>query len=647
MTRSPIHPSRREALALIAAGAMMAPGVLRAAVAGFTGAPALREAEASGALPPVADRLPKLPRVVDMAGTGRLPGKHGGRLRLLIGGQRDIRFAPIIGYSRLLGYDPDFNLHPDILESYEAERDTRFTFRLREGHRWSDGSPLSAEDFRYAWEDCALNTEMFPAGPPPDMLVDGRPPRFTVIDERTVRFEWDSPNPEFLVRIAAPVPLRIVLPSAYLKQFHAAYVTPAALAPLIKRERVDDWVALHMKMSRLTRPENPDLPTLEPWMPRTAPPSEQFVFARNPYFHRVDENGLQLPYIDRLEFNISSADIIPAKTGTGDSDLQFGGIDFADYTYLKDAEKRFPIRVALWRRIQGSRMALIPNLNCRDDGWRAVLRDVRVRRALSMAVDRHELNMAVFFGLAKESGDTVLPESPLWNPTLSELWTRHDPVVANGLLDAAGLLRPEGHHMRRLPDGRLAQIVVETAGESTLQTDALQLIADHWREVGIDLLIRTSQRDIFRKRIMAGEIVMSVWEGLDNGVPTADMPPAALAPTSDDQNQWPLWGAYFQSNGSAGEPPDLPEAIELLHLYQAWQRSVSTEERALIWGKMLRLTAEQVFTIGTVNQTLQPVVSARDLRNLPHEGLYGFNPTAYLGVYMPDTLWRDTSEGGA
>ena len=53
---------------------------------------------------------------------------------------------------------------------------------------------------------------------------------------------------------------------------------------------------------------------------------------------------------------------IPAKVATGDSDFQAVGIDFADYTLLKDAENRFPIKVSLWRQSRGSRVALMPNL---------------------------------------------------------------------------------------------------------------------------------------------------------------------------------------------------------------------------------------------------------------------------------------------
>ena len=378
--------NRRQMLALLAAGAGTALAGKALAEAGFhRGAPVLDAAISAGQLPPVGHRLPLIPRVVHLTGEGQAPGQYGGRLRILIGSARDVRYVPIISYARLVGYDRDFIIQPDILERFHVANERIFTFRLRRGHRWSDGTPVTAEDFRFAWQDVALHPKISRGGIPAELRVNGQPPRFEVIDDLTVRYSWDDPNPAFLTQLASPGPPKLLLPSAYLRQFHADYQTAEVLAVQVKEQRVDDWVALIQKMGRQNRPENPDLPTLEAWLPRTAPPAEQFIFERNPYFHRVDHLGQQLPYIDRLELNVSSTDLIPAKTGAGDSDLQFTGLDFADYTYLKQAEKRFPIRLDLWKRIQGSRMALIPNLNCADPGWRAAMRDLRLRRALSWA----------------------------------------------------------------------------------------------------------------------------------------------------------------------------------------------------------------------------------------------------------------------
>jgi len=626
--------TRRTALAILASTAF--PKVLLAAPGELDALVALVQ---EGKLPPLAERLPKTPRVINVAGMGREPGRHGGTIRSIIGSAKDIRLMTIYGYARLVGYDEHLNLHPDVLESYETVEDRIFTFHLREGHKWSDGTPLTAEDFRYCFEDVLLNEDLSPAGLPTAMVIDGEAAKFEIIDERTLRYSWSKPNPDFLQKLAAPQPLVIAMPAAYLKQFHKKYQEEDKLKAILKAERLKKWSQLHMRMARSYRPENPDLPTLDPWRNTTPLPAEQFVFERNPYFHRVDEAGMQLPYIDRFVLSVSSSALIPAKTGTGESDLQAQGIDFVDYTYLKDAEKRYPVKVKLWKKTSGSRLALLPNLNCADPVWRPLLRDVRVRRALSLAIDRREINMAVFYGLTKESADTVLPDSPLFRPEFASAWITHDPEQANALLDAAGLAKRGSDGIRILPDGRKAQIVVETPGESTLDTDVLQLITDYWQKVGISLFIRTSQRDTFRSRAVGGEIIMSMWFGIDNGVPTASMNPGQLAPTADDQLQWPVWGLNYISHGEMGEAPDLPPVVELLDLLKRWRLSSDDVERADIWRQMLSIYADQVFSIGLVNGSLQPIVVTTRLRNFPEKALYGFDPTSYFGVYKPDTFW--------
>jgi peptide/nickel transport system substrate-binding protein len=625
---------RRTVLGMLACSLL--PGISRAASSEPDFLRPLIDAET---LPDMAGRLPRVPRVVNMAALGRTPGKYGGVVRSIIGGQKDIRLMTICGYARLVGYDEKLDIHADILESFEAVEDRIFTFKIREGHRWSDGSYLTAEDFRYCWDDVILDKELRRGGLPRDLLVGGKPPTFEVVNTHTIRYTWDGPNPDFLPALAAPQPLVIVMPSAYMKQFHRKYQDEFRLSSLMKEYRVKKWTDLHIKMSRSYRPENPDLPTLDPWRNRTAPPAEQFVFERNPYFHRVDENGLQLPYVDQVILNVSSSEIISAKTGAGESDLQFNGIDFGDYAFLKDSEKRYPVKVSLWKRTQGSRVNLLPNLNCGDDVWRPLLRDVRVRRALSLAIDRSEINKAVFYGLASESADTVLPDSPLFRPEYKAAWSAHDPAQANALLDAAGLDKRDEDGLRLLPDGRTAQITVETAGESTLETDVLELITDHWLAVGISLFIKTSQRDVFRSRAMGGTIMMSMWSGLDNGVPTADMNPSELAPTADEQLQWPVWGMYFLSKGMKGRPPDVPEAKALVELLGQWRQTGDMTARAGIWHKMLDIYTQQVFSIGIVNATHQPMLRSSHLRNVPDKGLFGFQPTSYLGVYMPDSFW--------
>lgn len=633
--------TRRTVLGMLAA-TCLSPPLARATLA-LQEPEFLKEKLGDGTLPPMAERLPKVPRVINLAAMDRKPGQYGGSARMIIGSQKDIRLMTINGYARLVGFDENLALQPDILESFEQVENRTYTFRLREGHRWSDGHPFTVDDFVYYWYDVLNNKEMRPRGLPLDLLSEGKPPRFEVVDSLTVRYTWDVPNPDFLLRLASPQPLTLALPAHYMKQFHPKYADPETLKKLIEETGSDDWTSLHIDMSRTYRPENPKLPTLDPWRNLTQPPAEQFIFERNPFYHRVDETGQQLPYIDRIFLNVSAPGIIPAKAGAGETDLQSGGLDFADYTFLKDAEDRYPIRVSLWERTQGSRIALLPNLNCGDKVWRDLFRDVRFRRALSVAIDREEINKASFFGLARESADTILPQSPLFKAEYQHAWAQFDPDLADKLLDEVGLTERRSDGVRLLPDGRQASMIIESAGESTLETDVLELVTDHWRQVGLALSIRTSQRDVFRSRALGGEIMLSVQQGIDNGIPTPDMSPSALAPTGDEQLQWPVWGLHYLSAEQKGEAPDLPEAKRLVDLMRQWKRSSSTAERETIWTEMLTIYTQQVFSIGIVNGTLQPIVINRKIRNVPEKGLYGFDPTAFLGVYLPDTFWYDGS----
>lgn len=601
--------------------------------------PILAERVKRGELPPMAERLPLTPRVTNLAGMGREPGIPGGEIRLLMADQRDLRIMSVYGYSRLMVFNLKQELEPDILEDIQIEDGRRFTLVLREGHRWSDGAPFTSEDFRYWWEDVANNPRLSPGGPPLAMLSGGQPPVFEVLDNRRVRYSWSQPHPSFLPAVAGAQPTYIFLPAHYMRRFHERYVEGAELQANVRANRLKDWTALHEQKARLYRNENPELPTLEPWRNVTQPPAERFVFERNPFFHRVDENGQQLPYLDRIVINTATGSLIPTKVGAGDTDLQARYLTFDNYTFLKTASKNKDFTVRLWRSAEGSRLAIYPNLNAADPVWRSLMRDVRVRRALSIGINRRDINNVIFYGLAKESANTVISASPLFEAYYRDAWTQFDPKLANRLLDEAGLNRRDWDGTRLLPDGRRAEVTMDGAGESTEETDSVELIIDNFRDLGIRVFYRSAQRDLFRRRVLIGETVLAIWHGLDNGIASADMEPDALAPTLRSQYQWPRFGQYVETMGRAGDPIDMPEVKELSELLQSWQTSATRDERERIWRRMLRIHADNVFTIGIVNSTLQPIVVSRRLRNVPDEGWYSFEPGALLGVYRPDTFW--------
>lgn len=605
--------------------------------------PFLAPLVATGKLPPVAQRLPLEPSVVTFRPPETSAGRYGGDLRMLMSQPRDTRMMVVYGYARLVGYDPSWRIVPDILARVDEAEGRIFTLHLRKGHRWSDGAPFTAEDFRFFWEDIANNPELSPGGPEAFLLVDGQPPLFEVLNETTVRYTWAKANPFFLPALAGARPEYIFAPAHYLKQFHPRYTDPEQLKAKASAAGQRNWAGLYAQQSRQYRNDNPDLPTLEPWVLQTRPPSSYFIFSRNPYYHRIDEKGHQLPYIDRVTFTMASPGLIPAKTAAGDADLQARGLGFENITILKQGEKRSNYRVFLWRTARGSELALYPNLNAVDPELGPLLRTVEFRRALSLAIDREEINQVLFTGFGRPGNDTVLPASPLFRPEYETRWAAFDLDQANALLDGLGLPRRERSGGRLLPSGRRLQLVVETAGEDPTEVAILQLVQATWRKAGVELLIKPEQREILRNRVFAGECTLSVWAGLENGLAHAGTPPRDLAPTSQQQLQWPKWGQYFETGGRSGSAVDLAAAERLAVLNRAWTETRDEAERTRIWHEMLAIRADQQFTIGTVREVPQPVVVNNALRNVPREGTFNWEPGAFFGVYRPDTFWYDTS----
>jgi len=603
--------------------------------------PLLKEKVSAGELPAMADRLPKTPLVVDFEAEGKSSGKYGGELRLLMGKAKDIGQMTVYTYARIVGYDTNYALYADIAESFDVQEGRVFTFKLRDGHKWSDGHPVTSEDFRYYWEDMVKNAVLGRQGVPAELLVEGEEPVFEVLDERTFRYTWKKPNPAFLPALAKPSPLYIYRPAHYMKQFHADYADKEKLDALVAEMSTKDWTGVHTRKQRQRRPENPDLPTLQAWRNTTPPPSTRFIFERNPFYHRVDGDGRQLPYIDRVVMNIVSKDVIPAKAGTGESDLQARYLRFDNVPFLKQGEENGGYKTLLWSVGRGSQIAIFPNLNTQDTVWRGIVRDVRFRRALSLGINRDEINQSIYFGLATPSANTVMPQSPLFKPEYANQWATHDETKANALLDEMGLTDRADDGVRLLPDGRRLEITIESAGESTEETDVLELIADHYGKIGLKIFVRASQRDIFRRRAYSGETVLSVFNGIDNAIPSAEMSPKELAPTAQAQLQWPKWGQYAETDNKAGEPVDVEAVKVQLNLYNTWMASTSADAKQQTWQKMLDNYSDQVFSIGTVNNSRQPVIVSNDLRNVPEEGVYAWDPTSYFGIYKPDTFWFD------
>jgi peptide/nickel transport system substrate-binding protein len=631
---------RRVFTAGLALGALWRPALLRAEPApALQETPSLADKVKSGALPPVDKRVPHQPSIVSAFAGGDGIGRPGGDINMLIASARDTRLMTIYSNARLIVYDDKFKLQTDILDSYEVKDGRDFTFKLRAGHKWSDGHPFTTEDFRFFWEDVANNHELSPSGPSVELMVEGKPPKVEIIDEVTIRYVWDKPNPYFIESQARAAPLWLFRPAHYLKKFHVKYTPAEEIAKAGRGNQHAKWVQIYRSLDTMYYDSNPDLPTLNPWMQTTSPPAQRFVFERNPYYYRIDDKGQQLPYFDSIVFSVVAANLVPAKAGLGESDLQCRYLNMRDYTFLRKSSKTSHVDVLLWEQGSGSQLALYPNLNAKDETWRKLNRDVRYRRALSLAVDRDELNEVIYAGLAKPSNNTIMPRSTLFKPEYATKWATYDPKLANKLLDEIGLKQRNDQGIRLLPNGRSATIVVEHSSDVTEDADALSLISDQWKKVGIKMLSKPQSLNNFRLRAFSGDAIMTAYAGIVTAVPSAHTSPKEFCPTMQGGLQWPSWGMYIESKGKQGEKCDMQEACVLLDYLREWETATDDATRLDAWRKILETNMEQVFSIGTLNGIRQPIVIGPKVRNVPKEGYYAWDPGGYIGLYKPDTFW--------
>ncbi|HYD04345.1 MAG TPA: ABC transporter substrate-binding protein, partial [Reyranella sp.] len=221
--------------------------------------PILADQVKSGALPPVDKRIPEAPSIVKEFAGADGPGQLGGQVNMLMATARDTRMMTLYANARLIVYDDQFKLRPDILESYEIKDSREFTFKLRPGHKWSDGQPFTTEDFRYFWEDIVNDKELSPGGPNVELLVEGKPPKVEIIDAVTIRYTWDKPNPYFIESQARAAPLWLFRPAHYLKKFHKKH-TPLEEIAKQARGGQTSWVQIHRRVDVMYNNDNPDLP---------------------------------------------------------------------------------------------------------------------------------------------------------------------------------------------------------------------------------------------------------------------------------------------------------------------------------------------------------------------------------------------------
>ncbi|MDQ7988232.1 MAG: ABC transporter substrate-binding protein [Candidatus Dactylopiibacterium sp.] len=586
----------------------------------FQQAPQLETREKAGQLPPLKDRLPLQPEVVKPL---QRAGTFGGVLRTAIRASGDHNaILRLVGNQGLVRWSTDFNqVVPNVAESWSLDASaTTYTFKLRKGMKWSDGTPFTADDVLFSMNDLAGNRE-FSSSPPAAFVSDGKFAEVTRLDDATVQFRFSGPYLGFIEALALPVNQYPTLyQKKYCSQFHPAY--NPAVREQTGNANIKDWAALmRIRCGDIevpTRWGNPARPTLDPWVlvePYGGGVS-RVVMERNPYFWQVDTAGRQLPYIDRLQISIiSDVESILLASISGQLDFQHRHIyAIQNRPVLAENQQKGGYKLMSFRPLGANSVGLYFNYSTRNEALRKYLRQKDFRVALSLASDRREVNEIVFLGQGTPWQIGPAKESKWYNEKLATQYTRHDPAAANALLDKLGLTRRDGQGFREYPEGGRVSLNVIAAIQLAQQVQSLELLRKQWAKVGVELVISASERSLFYDRALNNEYDVST-DLVGGGLDITQNPRAILAVHPQESRQSLPWVQWFRSGGKSGETPT--ESMQRrMALYERWKTASSQEEADRLFREILTLAADEFEVMGLVKPPRDPAIRNVKLQNV-------------------------------
>lgn len=581
-------------------------------------APVLAELVEENKLPPVEERVGSEPLV--MRGVDGI-GDYGGSL---VRGDDGGLMYHRMTYASLLRFSPfGYPIVPHIAKSFTVSDDNRvFTFRLREGMRWSDGHPCTADDILYWWNREQADESVLPS-PESFMLINGRPPEVEKLDAYTVRFTFPEPYARFLVHAASFNGAKLIgSPRHYLEKFHPE---------VGDRDLIEEW------KDRLSLPNdkevykraknlhNPEHPRMWQWIYRSYKSTPPHVFVRNPYYFVVDPEGNQLPYIDRVIFKGLAPRMMAIAASGGEIDMQRRYLKYDDYTLLMAERENGDYEVRHWL---GSRSwwTLFPNLDRKVEDKhpasaekRRLLADKRFRQALSLAINRPLINRALYHNQAPPGNDLAGPESPFHHPDAFQAYTRYDPGRANQLLDELGLTRRDSEGYRTTPEGE--RLTFRIAFTDWTGLGPGHFVVDDWAEVGIRAVLKEQARSLFGTQAVAGTHDFFVFEGEGEYLPLLN--PVHVYGTKSIQKWFERGGLY--GNPKAGPkygglaPPEGGPLREAMEISMRLDQVTGLSEQKAVIDRINDIFVENLWNI---NITASPPILAvvkNSLRNVPEK----------------------------
>lgn len=609
-------------------------------------APALAALVKDGKLPPLADRLPATPDVVkpnDKVGT------YGGSLRRGLRGSADHNgILRVVGNQSLVRWNVQFTeVIPNVAEKWTAnENSSEFTFTLRKGMKWSDGKPFTADDIVFAIEDCTKNTELYKATPSV-FTIAGKPVVVTKVDDVTVKFTFAGPYALFLEQLATPICQHATLYAKhYCSQFHPKYNDK--VGEQAKAANMSDWTALfRAKCGDIEIPSrwgNPEKPTLDPWIVKEpyVGGATRVVMERNPYFWQVDTAGNQLPYIDRLTFNISQdVESLMLDCVSGRVDIQDRHIDtLQNKPTLSQNAQKGGYRLVELVSANSQQCSIYLNIVHKDPKVREVFANKDFRKALSMGMNRKEIIELVYLGQSEPWQHGPRPGHPWYHEKLARQLTEYDKTGANALLDKIGFAKKDAQGFRLRADGQKIFIAIDVI--PTLYPDLVdvcELIKRHWAEIGIDVKVNTIERALFFTRGDNNDHDCQVWNGPGGLDPMLD-PRDFFAQHTQGSRHCVPWAVWYVSGGKDGQEPPQHQK-QRMKLFDDARATGDLAKRGAVMKQLFDVAAEEFEILGVCLGVNAFGIAKNNLQNVPQKYPASWsypNPAPVL----PQQFWFST-----